>query len=365
ALLPAPGLGRAGCAGVARGGRPGAARGPPRGRPAAAAGDLVRLPARRHGARGRLGRAARAGPDLDGPAGGPRVRRRLGADRPRTPARAHRLQHRPRPRRRQDRLAGGQPPRPAPRGALVPAARVVRGLAGRRRGGRRPLERVVVDAARRRHRRLVGGGVRRLRNRSRLARPGATRRRGARAGGAVAARGGGARRGDAGRARLRRRDGGDARRGRRRARRGVRRHGHRRAGVRGRAGAGARPGWLSGGAYRWFRDELGSVEASRSAATGTDVYELLNDLAEAVPAGADGVLWVPALAGAMAPEWNADARAGWFGLTAAHGRAHLARALLEGNAYALRDVLEAMGAAGLEPTELVCVAGGARGGLLR
>ena len=44
------------------------------------------------------------------------------------------------------------------------------------------------------------------------------------------------------------------------------------------------------------------------------------------------VLWVPALAGATAPEWNADARAGWFGLTAAHGRAHLARALLEGNA---------------------------------
>jgi xylulokinase len=125
------------------------------------------------------------------------------------------------------------------------------------------------------------------------------------------------------------------------------------------------PGWLSGGAYRWFRDELGSVEAARAAATGGDVYELLNDLAAGAPAGADGVLWVPALAGATAPEWNADARAGWFGLTAAHGRAHLARALLEGNAFALRDVLEAIRAAGQEPAELVCVAGGARGDLLR
>ena len=124
------------------------------------------------------------------------------------------------------------------------------------------------------------------------------------------------------------------------------------------------PGWLSGGAYRWFRDELGSAESARAMATGTDVYQLINDSAAAVPAGADGVLWLPALAGATAPEWNPDARAAWFGLTAAHGRSHLARALLEGNAFALRDVLDAMGDAGLEPTELVCVGGGARGDLL-
>lgn len=125
------------------------------------------------------------------------------------------------------------------------------------------------------------------------------------------------------------------------------------------------PGWLSGGAYRWFRDELGSVEAAKAAATGSDVYELLNALASDAPPGADGVLWMPALSGAMAPEWNAAARAGWFGLAAAHGRAHLARALLEGNAFALRDVLEAIRAAGHPPVEIVCVAGGARGDLLR
>lgn len=124
------------------------------------------------------------------------------------------------------------------------------------------------------------------------------------------------------------------------------------------------PGWLSGGAYRWFRDQLGAAELAEATATGTDVYELLNDAAAAVPPGAGGVLWVPALAGATAPEWNPDARAAWFGLTAAHGRAHLTRALLEGNAFALRDVIDAMRAAGLVPTGLVCVGGGARGDLL-
>ncbi len=124
------------------------------------------------------------------------------------------------------------------------------------------------------------------------------------------------------------------------------------------------PGWLSGGAYRWFRDELGGPEAAAAAESGVDVYELLNALAERAPPGAGGVSWVPALAGAMAPEWNSHARAGWLGMTAAHGRAHLARALLEGNALALRDVIEAIGGAGHPPREVVCVGGGAKGRLL-
>jgi xylulokinase len=124
------------------------------------------------------------------------------------------------------------------------------------------------------------------------------------------------------------------------------------------------PGWLSGGAYRWFRDELGGPEIARAAATGADVYELLNALARAAPPGAGGVSWVPALSGAMTPEWNSRARAGWYGLTAAHGRSHMARALLEGNAMALRDVVEAIAAAGHRLTGLVCVGGGARGDLL-
>ena len=124
------------------------------------------------------------------------------------------------------------------------------------------------------------------------------------------------------------------------------------------------PGWLSGGAYRWFRDELGGQEAARAKASGADVYELLNALAQCAPPGAGGVTWLPALAGAMAPEWNANARAAWYGMTAAHGRAHLARALLEGNALALRDVIEAIAGAGHAPSELVCVGGGAKGHLL-
>jgi xylulokinase len=123
------------------------------------------------------------------------------------------------------------------------------------------------------------------------------------------------------------------------------------------------PGWLSGGAYRWFRDHLGDGEVAEAERSGKDVYELLNAVAAEAPAGADGLVWLPALAGAMTPEWNARARASWFGLTPAHGRQHMLRALLEGNALALRDVLGAIRDTGREVNQLVCVAGGAKGRL--
>ena len=102
------------------------------------------------------------------------------------------------------------------------------------------------------------------------------------------------------------------------------------------------PGFVSGGAYRWFRDHLGREELDRAGEERVDVYELLNELAAQAPAGSEGAIWLPCLMGAMAPEWNADARAVWYGLTPAHTRAHLLRALLEGSAYALRDILDAM-----------------------
>lgn len=114
------------------------------------------------------------------------------------------------------------------------------------------------------------------------------------------------------------------------------------------------PGWASGASYRWFRDELG----------GSD-YEELNQLAATVPPGSDGVVFMPWMGGAMAPTWDADARGGWYGLTPAHRRAHLCRSLLEGSAYALRDVIEAIRGAGLDVERIVCVAGGARSPLVR
>jgi xylulokinase len=125
------------------------------------------------------------------------------------------------------------------------------------------------------------------------------------------------------------------------------------------------PGFVSGGNLRWFRDQLGAVERIVEASGGGDAYDLLCREAEPVPAGAEGLVFLPCMQGAMAPEWNGSARGVFSGLTLAHTRAHLLRALLEGSAFALRDILEAMRGSGIEPRRLTIVGGGAKGRLWR
>jgi xylulokinase len=112
------------------------------------------------------------------------------------------------------------------------------------------------------------------------------------------------------------------------------------------------PGWLSGGAVAWVRQLLGFSD-----------FEDLEAAAAAVPPGAEGLLFLPALSGAMAPEWNAAARGCFYGLTVAHTRGHLARAVLEGCALAMRDVIDRLTALGIATESLLLLGGGARSAL--
>jgi xylulokinase len=125
------------------------------------------------------------------------------------------------------------------------------------------------------------------------------------------------------------------------------------------------PGFVSGGNLRWFRDHLAPLERRTESDGGEDAYEALNALAASVPAGADDLVFLPCMQGAMAPEWNGAARGVFHGLTLAHTRAHLYRAVLEGSAFALRDILDAMKGAGLDVRRLTIVGGGAKGTLWR
>ena len=112
------------------------------------------------------------------------------------------------------------------------------------------------------------------------------------------------------------------------------------------------PMQTGGGALLWllrgfYREEAGFAQ--------------LEDEASAVPPGAGGLLFLPYLRGERAPVWDETASGAFVGLTDRHTRAHCARAVYEGVAFAVQHVLSlAEGAAGLTATELRVCGGGSR-----
>ena len=108
------------------------------------------------------------------------------------------------------------------------------------------------------------------------------------------------------------------------------------------------PGFVSGGSVMWLARALGGAQA--------DIFEW----AARAPAGSDGVIFLPALSGATAPRWNDRMRGAFEGLSMNHDRGHLGRAVLEGCAYALRDIVDRLTEMGLAGSEIRVVGGGVR-----
>ena len=81
--------------------------------------------------------------------------------------------------------------------------------------------------------------------------------------------------------------------------------------------------------------------------------------ARAVPPGADGLTFLPYLAGERSPYWTDDIRGGFYGLQLSHTRAHLVRAVMEGVAFSLRHLLDIYSELGLPVKEIALAAGGA------
>lgn len=87
----------------------------------------------------------------------------------------------------------------------------------------------------------------------------------------------------------------------------------------------------SGGSLRWFRDTMDDKD------TPFDEY---NRLAESAPAGANGTIFLPYLAGERAPLWDSSLRGLFFGIGTNTTKADLIRAIMEGSAFALRTILD-------------------------
>lgn len=115
----------------------------------------------------------------------------------------------------------------------------------------------------------------------------------------------------------------------------------------------------AGLSLRWFRDRFGVPEGA------VDPYASLCAEAATAPAGAGGLLWAPYLMGERTPHLDPTARAALVGLTASHGRAHIIRAILEGVAFSLRDILTLLEEVNVASPKIRLGGGGARSSLWR
>ncbi len=95
------------------------------------------------------------------------------------------------------------------------------------------------------------------------------------------------------------------------------------------------------------------------------LYDALEAGAGDVPPGANGLLFLPYLLGERSPHWNPRARGAFLGLTMSHGRAEMARAVLEGVALNLRLILDAFREQGAPIQALRLIGGGARSAVWR
>ena len=89
-------------------------------------------------------------------------------------------------------------------------------------------------------------------------------------------------------------------------------------------------------------------------------YRRIEVEARQVPPGADGLFFHPYLLGEDAPYWEPRLKASFFGLTSAHQRPHMARAVLEGTGFALRDAMRIYAERAARFQEYIFVGGGTR-----
>jgi xylulokinase len=113
---------------------------------------------------------------------------------------------------------------------------------------------------------------------------------------------------------------------------------------------------LSAGlSLKWFRDEL---------CPGSN-YARLDEMARPVSVGSEGLIFLPYLLGERSPHLDPSARGCFIGLTINHSAGHLARAVMEGVAFAMKDCLNLFRGLGVNPQRIVISGGGAKSSLWR
>lgn len=113
----------------------------------------------------------------------------------------------------------------------------------------------------------------------------------------------------------------------------------------------------TGSVMKWFKDNFARDLVSAADRTGANVYDVLNAESAHIPVGSDGLIINEYFQGNRTPYTDSKARGIIWGLSLAHGPAHVYHAIQEGICYGSAHILREMGKAGFEVKELVAAGG--------
>ena len=114
-------------------------------------------------------------------------------------------------------------------------------------------------------------------------------------------------------------------------------------------------------AHRWLRDKFFMTDGL----SGSQAFAEMDRLAGTIKPGSEGLLFHPYLQGERAPYWDPLLKADFVGIGFRHDKGHFARALYEGIAFSLRDVLEQFRARGMDIKRARIIGGGSKSTIWR
>jgi len=111
---------------------------------------------------------------------------------------------------------------------------------------------------------------------------------------------------------------------------------------------------------RWFRDTFYEAETRPPNTARTDTYQLIDDKVNKVEPGSEGLVMIPHLQGAMAPESDPKAKGVFFGFTLKHQKQHFARSIMEAISCVIRRNIDALEDWAIKVDEIRALGGGAK-----
>lgn len=121
----------------------------------------------------------------------------------------------------------------------------------------------------------------------------------------------------------------------------------------------------AGLSLQWFRNNFCKEEIATAQLMGVDPYYLMDQAAEKVEPGSNGIIYLPYLMGERTPHLDPDCRGVFFGLSAKHTKREMLRAIMEGVVFSLRDCLEIIEELGVEVSQVRASGGGGKSPLWR